>query len=326
MSSSPIDDDPRLVLQNWPIGAVDALREVTAGAVNRVIEVSAAEGPYFLRTYRHGSSGLLEREHRVIAHVRAAHVPAPAPVTTTSGATFVEAYGGFHALYASAEGRQLESAALSAEHAASIGRTLGRLHDALAAFPREGLPAPRLAWDGAAWARRLDVIEQAILEQPARRPIDEIALRRVRAQAAWLADPDCPHSHEPATRQPVHGDFHHGNLFFAGTEVSGVIDWEQNALMPRAYEAVRAATFMFDLAAAPTRAFFDAWRAETKATDDELDAGAEAFGLTRDHWAWALEEIYLSGNERAARYIPTSPFTPFHRQWAAFRGAAHLRD
>jgi hypothetical protein len=49
---------------------------------------------------------------------------------------------------------------------------------------------------------------------------------------------------------------------------------------------------------------------------DELDDGARAWGCMSDHYVWALEEVYLQGNERARRFIPL-PFRPFARAWQA---------
>jgi homoserine kinase type II len=39
-----------------------------------------------------------------------------------------------------------------------------------------------------------------------------------------------------------------------------------------------------------------------------------------DHYVWALEEVYLHGNERARPYIPRA-FRAFDRAWEALRAA-----
>ncbi|WP_370652083.1 phosphotransferase [Phenylobacterium sp.] len=179
-------------------------------------------------------------------------------------------------------------------------------------MPKAEWRPPRLLWDGRAWEDRLTALEHAILRRPEADERDEIALARVRAQRAWMAHPDCRHGHDLGDAlQVTHGDYHHGNLFFSEGQVSAVIDWEQTALLPRAYEAVRAATYMFSGQPEPTVAFLSSWRQVTGASADELAQGAAAFSVVRDHWVWPLEEVYLSGNDRARRYIPDAPYEPF---------------
>jgi hypothetical protein len=51
-------------------------------------------------------------------------------------------------------------------------------------------------------------------------------------------------------------------------------------------------------------------------SEEELDEGARAWGCMSDHYVWALEEVYLHGNERARRIIPL-PFRPFSHVWQA---------
>lgn len=315
---TPPDCDHASIAGFWPIGAVRRAWEVASGAVNRIIEIDAEAGRFFLRSYRHGSVALIGREHRIIAHVRQAGLPAVAPLRATNGATFVELGGRFHALYPAADGGQREEASLAEEEAAAAGSMLGRLHRVLKDVAQDGLPAPRIGWDGASWVERLRKVETAILALDNRCEADVYALQRVRDQAAWLSEPDCPHDDEPADRQPIHGDYHQSNLFFGKGGVTGIIDWEQTALMPRAYEAVRAATYMFDLSPHLSAVFLRAWKEAARASDEEIAAGARTFGVVRDHWVWAVEEVYLAGNDRARRYIPGSPFQPFAQRWVRF--------
>ena len=118
----------------------------------------------------------------------------------------------------------------------------------------------------------------------------------------------------------MHGDYHHANLFFEGDEVSAVIDWEQAAFLPRAYEVARACFFMFRMAPDLSRAFIEAYDAHSPMSAEELDDGAATWGCYADHHVWPLEEVYLHGNERARRFIPHVPFVPFAEAWRAVKG------
>lgn len=153
-------------------------------------------------------------------------------------------------------------------------------------------------------------------------PLHETTLQKTftaHDQCAWLADPRCEHEYQPRFEpQVIHGDYQHANLFFDANGVSGIIDWEQAACMPRAFEAARAAAYMFDVAPEPTRALLQAYRSVTGISDEELDDGARAWGCMSDHYVWALEEVYLHGNERARPFIPER-FRPFRTVWEAAR-------
>jgi homoserine kinase type II len=306
----------------WDIGGWREVEELSGGAVNRVFSVKTSSGRYVLRRYRAGTASQLNREARVTMWVRRHGLPAIAPMVSISGELHVECHGVCFALFPFADGAQKAASDLTLEDAAAAGDTLGRLHGVLSGLPAAEWRPPRLLWDGRAWEDRLTVLEHAILGRPVADGRDEIALARVRAQKAWMAHPDCRHDHDLGEAlQVTHGDYHHGNLFFSGGQVSAVIDWEQTALLPRAYEAVRAATYMFGGQPEPTVAFLSSWRQLTGASADELAQGAAAFSVVRDHWVWPLEEVYLSGNDRARRYIPEEAFEPFSATWAQIQAA-----
>jgi len=300
----------------WDIGRWCEVEELSGGAVNRVFSVKTSSGRYVLRRYRAGTASQLNREARVTMWVRRHGLPAIAPMVSISGELHVECDGVCFALFPFADGAQKAASDLTLEHAAAAGDMLGRLHRVLAGLPAAEWRPPRLLWDGRAWGERLTVLEHAIQGRPEADGRDEIALARVRAQRAWMEHPDCRHGHDLGEAlQVTHGDYHHGNLFFSEGQVSAVIDWEQTQLLPRAYEAVRAATYMFSGLREPTVAFLSSWRQIAGASADELAQGAAAFSVVRDHWVWPLEEVYLSGNDRARRYIPDAPYEPFSSTW-----------
>ena len=74
---------------------------------------------------------------------------------------------------------------------------------------------------------------------------------------------------------------------------------------------------MFRMAPDLTRAFVEAYRTLAPMKRNELDDGAMTWGCYADHHVWALEEVYLHGNDRARRFIPHAPFVPFAEAWGA---------
>jgi homoserine kinase type II len=307
----------RTLLEAWPLGEVLHLERVTGGATNRVYRVETATGSAFLRVYKRAERSLVEREHALIAHVRAQGLPAAVPIAACSGSTVVEHAGSVCALYEPAAGLQLRGADLSPGQVSAAGALLARLHRALAPLQDSGYLHWTLSWDGPAWTQRLDVVEQALLARGSAEETDRWALERLRAQRSWLASPECLQHYRPISpAQVVHGDFQDANLFFEGERVSAVIDWEQGAFMPRGYEVARACSFMFRLRPEPTLRFLHAYGAENELSPEALADGARAWGCFADHHIWPLEEVYLHGNDAARRYIPHAPFRPFEQAWA----------
>jgi homoserine kinase type II len=329
MSAPPPDEAAllRTLLEAWPLGELLGLERVTGGATHRVYRVESAGGIAFLRVYKRADRALAEREHALIAHVRRQGLPAVALHLARSGSTVVERAGCVCALYEPARGEQRRGAELNDEQARSAGAVLGQIHRALAPLQDEGYLRWTLHWDGAAWIERLNVVERAILALPScaeSAESDRWALEGLRAQRAWLAHPECLHSYRPrALAQAVHGDYQDANLFFEGDQVSGVIDWEQAAFMPRGYELARAAWFLFRLAPQRTLQLFAGYRSEHPLDAAALEDGARAWGCFADHHVWPLEEVYLNGNPAARRYIPHAPFRPFQQVWAELQAHGH---
>jgi len=147
--------------------------------------------------------------------------------------------------------------------------------------------------------------------------IDRWARVRLLQQAAWLRETRCVHEYVPTSpAQVIHGDYHHANLFFRGTEVTGVIDWDTAAVMPRAFEIARACSFMFHVDPIMSREFIAGYRTVKNIDDEELAGGARAWGCFADHHVWPAEERYRNGNPTAGRFIPKRPFEPFLDAWS----------
>lgn len=313
------------LLEAWSLPAPSELQRTEGGATNRVYRVTSGGRVAFLRVYRRAERALAAREHALIAHARAHGVPAVGLLPARSGDTVVERDGAVCALYEPARGVQLPGSALGVEHAHGAGACLGHLHRALLPLQDAGYLRWTLSWDGAAWVERLNVVERALLARGELDETDRWALERLRAQRSWLAQPECEHVYQPrCLGQVVHGDYQDANLFFEGTAVSAVIDWEQAAFMPRGYEIARACWFMFRLEPARTGHFLAGYREQDAAHAPlpvaELADGARAWGCFADHHVWPLEESYLNGNPAARRYIPHAPFRPFRAAWAELEG------
>jgi homoserine kinase type II len=304
-------------LDSWSLGPIVSVARAEGGATNLVYRVEASSGVAFLRVYRRADRQTALREHALIGQVSRRGIPAPLPLASKSGETVVECAGQLCALYPPARGLQLAAADLQREQASAAGMALAKLHAAVRELADVGYVRWSLAWDGPAWAERLVRVEQALLLAGVADATDEWALRRLREQRRWLQDPACAQAYVPSfPAQVTHGDYQPANWFFDGSLFSGIIDWEQGAFMPRAYEVARAASFLVAAGSTLAPVFVAAYVAESGMQPAELWDGARAWACFSDHHVWALEEVYLHGNTAARRYLPQLPFRPFLSVWS----------
>lgn len=183
-------------------------------------------------------------------------------------------------------------------------------------------PTIELSWDKSAWVDRLQKIV-ACIEVNSALDAKGSVLRRVKQQRDYLASSQAVHSYTPLTsRQLIHGDFHHFNVFFdLNGAVSDVIDWDLVQNMPPSYEVARACMYMFDMDVNKSLALLKGYLSIKPITQHELNDGAKAWAVYADHHVWALEEVFLKNNTAAQKFIPKSDFIPFMDQWSKIESA-----
>jgi homoserine kinase type II len=314
-------------LNSWDLGRVEDVQQVLQGSVNRVFRVQSEAGLFYLRLYRVTDVAVLEREALVMAAARAGGVPVPEAVPPRRGEVWIDLNSQLCILFREAVGEQVVRTNLASAHAAAAGVALAHLHRTLERLPDLGWRRYRVQYDRSEWLARLDAIGVAIQKVPAPDETDAWALQRLQGQARWMTDARCLHTADlSGPRQVIHGDFHDANLFFAerGEQVTGVIDWEQAAWMPRTFEAMRSAHYMFGTRPILAATFLRAYATSLGINAAEMNAAAQTYGVQADHWVWALEEVYLHGNARARAFIVHAPFEPFQLFWREVQNRPEL--
>jgi homoserine kinase type II len=282
--------------------------------LNQNLIAATAGGVYFLKGYRYVDPQPVAREHRVIAFAAASGLPVAAPLAAPGGATFLRVGGRLWAVFRRIPDRQLSAAELTPGHAAEMGRTLGRIHAALAHFPPpEATRYPgRLLWDSLRAAQEMRQYEAAIGAFPSLTPFDQHALASFAYRRTLLAaGVPAPAAFAGLPSQMLHGDYHEGNLFFGPDgRVTGVIDWELASVGPRALEIIRTldvalrATADDPPAEARLRAFLHAYTAEAPLTRDECQAMPDLYWAYRVHSLWVYEEHYRAPVPRPSPDAP----------------------
>ncbi len=172
---------------------------------NRVYEVELEdERRLIVKFYRPGrwSREAILDEHRLLADLADAELPAVAPVDLGTGTTLPEIDGIFYAAFPKVRGRTLDE--LDDERLRQIGRLIGRMH-AVGAV-RDAPHRPRLSVERYVH-EPLEVLTAGdVISSPLGDRYRDLARRIADKVAAPLAR---------ATAQRIHGDLHRGNLVWA---------------------------------------------------------------------------------------------------------------
>ncbi|EOW6613077.1 phosphotransferase [Vibrio fluvialis] len=306
------------VLKHWPrVNFPVEITPVLVGATNQVYHIDDGKKCYYLKSYRRNLQSALNREHHLLNTLSTELPQVLKPIKTHLNGDLVCWEGHFYALFPEAKGEMLESFQLSCTHAREAGIYLARLHNALRAINVTDFPKMKLCWNGKEWCERLQRILASVLEVESPDNVDRWAIERIREQYDYLNRPDSWHHYVCTTEeQVIHGDFHHYNLFFGKDgQVSEVIDWDLAQRMPVGYEIARACWYMFRLDLAKTKAFIEGYLSISVLSLERLRDGANAWAIFADHHIWALEAVYLHGNQAAKKFIPEQPFEPFLSSW-----------
>ncbi len=188
---------------------------------NRVYEVELDdERRVVVKFYRPGrwSRATIEDEHRFLADLVGAEIPAVAPMDLGTGTTLNEIGGILYAAFPKVRGRTLDE--LDAENRRRIGRTIGRMHAVGAARPAPH--RPKITLDR--YIREpLDVLLSGDFIPGSLAPrYRDVALAIAgRAEAAIAAAP----------AQRIHGDLHWGNILWA-KDGPILVDFDDCAMGP----------------------------------------------------------------------------------------------
>jgi Ser/Thr protein kinase RdoA (MazF antagonist) len=263
-----------------------------------------SEGSYFVRVHRKSQvreAG--EREQRILLWATEQGLPVVAALADPEGRTLHPISGMVLSLFPWATGRQIASADATPAIARAMGAMHGRLQVVLRDYPPLELPrpGPRPHWDTAAAIDDLSRVDDLIRYYPS--PGEE----QLRVQASLREQLTLLESSEPRPRsdfdslpvQPVHGDYHLGNILFdADSDVSAVLDWEFATQMPAIHELLRGLS-LSGLLDEPLMAAYLAGYVTTNELDREQCApGVELAWQALLHNTWDYRQRFIDGNRR----------------------------
>ncbi|MFB7905407.1 phosphotransferase enzyme family protein [Kitasatospora sp. NPDC059146] len=312
------------VLARFRVGRLLTAEPVAEGLLNRGYRVTTEAGAYFLKCYVDAATANRPKilaHHRAMTDLHALGLPVAPPLNCSDrGATVAGLNGRLFALFPWTDGRHRHGTELEPPQCDALGALLGRLHGAL-----DDVCAPLDQPDGYRSADPLDSAELARdLRRRARahRPngdLDALVVRRLDERLELLAE-HAQRRPDPLAAPPTgwtHGDFHGLNLIHTagpdgGERVTAVLDWDKLGPQPRAEEAVRAATLLFNdrtsgaLDLVRVRRYSQAYRASGAATAEHLAAAVHRVWWERLNDFWMLQWRYQRADHRADPLYPAS--------------------
>ncbi|MCX4747611.1 phosphotransferase [Kitasatospora sp. NBC_01287] len=306
------------LLREYRLGRLLAAEPVAEGLLNRGYRVTTDTGRYFLKCYVEPATATLAAitaQHRATLALAGLGLPVPPPLTARDGRTTTDHQGRRFALYPWVAGRHRTGAELDPRQCAELGALLAELHGALAQVCAPvAQPAALPSADPEASA---ELAARLAALAARRRPcsaFDRLAEYRLAERIELLATHQGRRP-DPAAIGPsgwVHGDFHGLNLLHRGGRVAAVLDWDRLRVRPRAEEAVRAATLIFndpatgELDLARVRRYARGYRAAAGAGAEELALAAHRVWWERLNDFWMLQWHYQRADPRADPLFPAA--------------------
>ncbi|WP_035853469.1 phosphotransferase [Kitasatospora azatica] len=306
------------LLRGYRAGRLLTVEPVAEGLLNRGYRITTTTGGYFLKCYvdrATATPAAITAQHRATAALAARGLPVPPPLADRTGRTVTDRDGRRFALYPWVTGSHRTGAELTGPQCAELGALLGRLHGALAQVCAPVTQPLALATaDPAATAELITELRRLATRQRPYRAFDRLAERRLAERLDLLA----AHRH----RRPadtafgrcgwVHGDFHGLNLLYRDGQPAAVLDWDRLRVRPRAEEAVRAATLIFnhpvtgELDLARVRRYARGYRAAAGAGVEELRPAVHRVWWERLNDFWMLQWHYHRADPRADPLFPAA--------------------
>ena len=266
--------------------AVDAVIPIAAGTINSNFAFVCGAERWFVRVNEGKQPADVAWEADLVAALADAGVPTPVP-RPVDGRRWLVHRGLLVSVFPWIDGAIVPAAAVTADVAATLGATLGRLHRA--ARPRW----PALGRAGIyQWP---DIVARLPRIAAAERPELAEPLAILDATVAELAA--AAPARAAASHGLIHGDLFRDNVLWRGDQLTAVLDFEQASSGSLVYDvAVAIHDWCWDgaVAGAHAAALVAAHRREVPWTDadraalgPELVAAAARFTITR------LTDVYL---------------------------------
>ncbi len=261
------------IARAFQLGELRSARGIPHGSINTNYRLETATGTYFLRLSTVRSTGDLEFEAALIAHLVQGGFPAPTLVRTREGQPFLEIAGGRASVFRYLAGEELTRAGLRPEHCEQVGSELAKLHRISNSFEgdRKNPYSPAVVSE---W-----------LDELGHHPDAEIQSVAAELKALLLESQSFDSGLLP--RGAIHADLFMDNVKWVGDRISAFFDFEM---------ACRDA-FVLDLAIA-----MNAWCFDERYRHELCRAIVRGYQIQRPLYAIEKDGLYFEALFGAVRY------------------------
>lgn len=222
------------------------VQPLSGGMMNQNFKVQTVEQTYVLKSYAIHlyKPSWIEQTYAAQELTSAAGVPVPHVIRTRAGEMLCQTEEGFYLLNEFVAGHQHVRMKIPALAAYEMGRTLGRMLEALR-VREEVTPYVLPASDQI--VEKLTSLLQEAERRRAVNMVDEAIAKLLRYKLEALERlPDLPARLGDMPTQWVHGDYHEGNVIFDEEDrVAAVIDFDNLRCRPRGQEVMRTILICF---------------------------------------------------------------------------------
>lgn len=267
--------------------------------LNQNFRVETADGDVVVRIHRQKQGrDALELELRAIEFAAQHAIPVRRPLAASDGRYFHSIGGRFASVYPWLDASDAHRGTLTPAQSSAMGEMHGRIHAGFAGFSDSAIPPHNVNWDTEQSIADLSRVDDLIRYYPA--PGDELlsiqdGLRfKLDLLESGAARPRRDFDALPA--QPIHGDYHDGNVLFAGDNaILAVIDWELVRISPPVLELLRSVTFSELLEPRFLEEYLRGYSRHRRLSGEECRLGVEAFWQYRLHSTWIYNQRFIQG-------------------------------
>lgn len=242
-----------LFIASYDLGTPFLTQPLTGGLVHDINRITTEKGEFVYKAYKNGDQQGLEEELRLISFLQDKGFPVPTVMETRYGRNIARYQNGIGYLYSYIDGQTPTAPnELSSEQARTAGELLGRYHQLTGEFqataknpsgfplynPDRFFPRDDVA---SLWMRVLEELSARKNKTETDEEIQRVGVEKLK-RLADLNESSINGLVEALPRVRGHGDYQGTNLIFGEGGISGVIDWEFNRELARAWELQYAIT------------------------------------------------------------------------------------
>lgn len=264
---------------------------------------------YFLKGYLDGVRRIMNT-HRAKDFFSRNGIPVILPIENKWGRTFFVHQGKVYAVFPFVDGKHYDRLKVPEKALENAGRLLARLHRLTEKEIPISVRKRKFIVNKKKALTKCEKLIRIIQDKKRKNTFDKASLAHLKAKLAAIKNNTVKFDRRKlGKRHVIHADYHESNMFFKGTGIAYLFDWEMVSRAPRVMEIARSLDFFCFFGSYGKRNFemakhyLSAYCREYPMEQDELLTGLRAWFYNKLHSMWSFEEYYVKGRKDSAKFI-----------------------